>query len=80
MLSTYIQTLFTNALQFVHNHRALVVGTSAHRIVRTNVGSQQWFRSSTSPSSKCYPVNDIIQYQGKMNFYQMLESNYFPFS
>ena len=66
MLRTYLQTLFTNTLRFVNNRRRLVVETtSAYRNVRTNIGFRQWFHSSTSPSSTCYPLNNILEYHGK---------------
>ena len=63
ILSTYLQTLFANTLRFVNNRRTLVMGSSAYRNVRTNIGSQQWFRPSDSATS-CTPVNNILQYQG----------------
>ncbi|CAF1243691.1 unnamed protein product [Adineta ricciae] len=64
ILSTYLQTLFPNILRFVTNRRSLVVGTSVHRNVRTNIGLHQWFRSTTpSSSSTCQPMNNVLQYQ-----------------
>ena len=69
ILSTYLQTLFPNILRFVTNRRSLVAGTSVHRNVRTNIGLRQWFRSTTpSSSSTCQPMNNVLQYQSKMNF------------
>lgn len=44
----------------------LNIGTSAQRNVRTNIGFQQWFRSSPST---CYPVNNILEYHGNFFFY-----------
>jgi hypothetical protein len=65
-MGTFLQTLFSNTLRFVNNRRTLIDGASAHRNVRTNVGFQQWFRSSApSSSSTCYPLNNILEYQGK---------------
>lgn len=64
ILSTYLQTLFANTLRFVNNRRTLIVGSSVHRNVRTNIGSQQWFRSSDT-SASCTPVNNILHYQGE---------------
>ncbi|UJR09041.1 hypothetical protein I4U23_013290 [Adineta vaga] len=68
ILSTYLQTLFPNILRFVTNRRSLVVGTSAHRNVRTNIGFQQWFRSTTPSSTTCQPINHIIEYQVNSDF------------
>ncbi|CAF3342211.1 unnamed protein product [Rotaria socialis] len=71
MLSTYLQTLFTNTLRFVNNRRALMIGTSAQRNVRTNIGYEQWFRSSTSSpptTTTCYPVNNILEYHVNNEF------------
>jgi len=73
MLSTYLQTLFTNTLRFVNNRRTLIVGTSAQRNVRTNIGFEQWFRSSPYSSSTCYPVNNILEYKGKFDFILFLK-------
>ncbi|CAF4948225.1 unnamed protein product, partial [Rotaria socialis] len=42
-----------------------MIGTSAQRNVRTNIGYEQWFRSSTSSpptTTTCYPVNNILEY------------------
>lgn len=63
VLSTYLQTLFPNILRFSNNRQMFNIGTSAQRNVRTNIGFQQWFHST--PSSKCYPVNNILEYHGK---------------
>ncbi|CAF0772925.1 unnamed protein product [Adineta steineri] len=67
ILSTYLQTLFTNTLRFVNNRRTLITGTTAHRNVRTNIGYEQWFRPS-STSTTCYPVNNILEYQVNSDF------------
>ena len=61
ILSTYLQTLFSQTLRFMNNRRTIMSSTSAHRNVRTNIGQQQWFR----PSSNCLAVNQILQYHGK---------------
>lgn len=68
ILSTYLQT-FTNALRIVNNRRTLMANTSVHRNVRTNIGSEQWFRPSISESSTCYPVNNILQYHGNFKYF-----------
>jgi hypothetical protein len=47
------------------------VGTNVQRNVRTNIGFQQWFRSSPST---CYPINNILEYHGKLIYYFFLKN------
>jgi hypothetical protein len=80
VLSTYLQTLFPNILRSSNNRQMLNVGTSAQRNVRTNIGLQQWFHPSPST---CYPVNNILEYHGKLIylfFLFCLQIFYFIFS
>jgi len=65
VLSTFFQTLFPNVLRFANNRQMLNLGTSVGRNVRTNIGTQQWFRSS-STSDTCHPMNNILQYHSKI--------------
>ena len=78
ILSTYLQTLFPNILRFSNNRQMLNVGSSAQRNVRTNIGSQQWFRSSSSAT--CYPINHILEYHGKNKGKNFSSNLFFVFS
>ena len=64
VLNTYLQTLFPHILRFSNNRQVFNVDSSAQRNVRTNIGVEQWFRSTPT---KCYPINNLLQYHGKHN-------------
>lgn len=64
ILNTYLETLFRHTLRFMNNRRTIVSSSSAHRNVRTNIGSTQWVRS---PSTDCQPLNHLLEYQSKIN-------------
>jgi carbonic anhydrase len=66
VLSTYLQTLFPNILRFSNNRQISNIGINVQRNVRTNIGYQQWFRSS--PSTNCYPINNILEYHINNDF------------
>lgn len=48
----------------MNNRRTIMSSSSVNRNVRTNVGLNQWFQTS---SSKCVPMNQILDYQSNKN-------------